>query len=464
MTATCLGLAGVFLLLQGLFPSLRNRGQKRSWQPYAFLLVYGLLLTASAFFGSWSKQLNDSGQRVTLWGARRYEGLFALLLYMTIFFLMSMHEVKWSWVLHGASITLGLFATLVVLQYMNRNPLGLFPGGRSIYTNYEFQGTIGNIDMVSGYLCLVVPLLLGGFLLGEDTPLPARVFWLLMGGAGVWLQGCIQVESGLIALGLLAMLVVLLSLHQASLRSRGCVVLAAMTLALFLRRMVQLPWLDGGAAFCLRPLDGQGVLLLLLALLLAGSAGWLRCHSGRDLPWKRLLPVIAMGLVCAVLLLLLLPLTPEMGGLYEAQQVLKGRGADDFGSYRLGVWRHTLHLAKEAPWLGNGPDTFWYAFWEHLQAEGVHYPERFDNPHNEYLAILVNSGLPALLCYLGLVISILWQGFKAARSNPLRGCGLLAIGCYACQGFFCFSICITSPMFWCVMGMVAAPFHAKTEI
>ena len=40
------------------------------------------------------------------------------------------------------------------------NVLGLFPAGHSIYTNYEFQSTIGNIDMVSGYLSLVVPLLL----------------------------------------------------------------------------------------------------------------------------------------------------------------------------------------------------------------------------------------------------------------------------------------------------------------
>ena len=32
----------------------------------------------------------------------------------------------------------------------------------------------------------------------------------------------------------------------------------------------------------------------------------------------------------------------------------------------------------------------------------------------------------------------------------------LAIGCYAIQDFFSFSICLVSPMFWAVLGMHAA--------
>ena len=59
------------------------------------------------------------------------------------------------------------FCGIVALQYAGINVLGLFPTGRSIYTNYEFQGTIGNIDMVSGYVMLVMPMLLGAFVARE---------------------------------------------------------------------------------------------------------------------------------------------------------------------------------------------------------------------------------------------------------------------------------------------------------
>ena len=136
------------------------------WHPVCWMGVgFFALVALSAWLGPMGHRLNDSGQWVWWAGATRHEGLAAKLLYGGIFLCMSLYPPRWRGTLTAAGTALMLFCGVVAWQYMGGNPLGLFPEGRSIYTNYEFQGTIGNIDMVSGYLSLVVPMLLAGFLL-----------------------------------------------------------------------------------------------------------------------------------------------------------------------------------------------------------------------------------------------------------------------------------------------------------
>ena len=65
---------------------------------------------------------------------------------------------------YAAGAALDLSACLALLQYFYLNPLGLFPEGTDIFRNYEFQSFIGNIDFISEYLSLMVPLLFGAWL------------------------------------------------------------------------------------------------------------------------------------------------------------------------------------------------------------------------------------------------------------------------------------------------------------
>ena len=90
------------------------------------------------------------------------------------------------------------YLVLVLLQYAGFNPLSLFPMGRSIRTNYEFQGPIGNIDLVSACVCLLMPGLLGSFVLGQ------KHHWLHLPGGlcAILLTLLMDVQSGLIVLAL----------------------------------------------------------------------------------------------------------------------------------------------------------------------------------------------------------------------------------------------------------------------
>lgn len=413
--------------------------------------AYFAWVALSAWQGAWADSLNGSGQLAVWMGAIRYEGLLTQLVYGLIFLTFSFFPVKTKAVKLAAAAALVVFTGIVAVQYAGVNVLGLFPKGRSIYTNYEFQGTIGNIDMVSGYLSLITPLLLGGYVTRDMGG------WLLLiaGLAGAALEWCMEVQSGLIALALLCALLALLALRYPAYRFRVCVVLAGVAAGLLLRGALFLPWLDSDTPRVAQPVTftfGRQAALGLVAAVFFALLAWLMHRKqGKAVPARWIIALVAAVVVLVVGTVMLLPIPESAGGLYELHEILCGRVQDHFGSWRLGVWRHSLDMSRESLLFGNGPDTFYYAMHDHLQEAGAKLGENFDNPHNEYVAILANNGLPALLTYLALLGWTLLACIRRRRW-PLA----LAIGCYAAQGFFSFSICLVSPMFWAVMGMAAA--------
>ena len=71
--------------------------------------------------------------------------------------------------------------------------------------------------------------------------------------------------------------------------------------------------------------------------------------------------VLALGAavaVCACIFLAIVELPESRGGLYELSEILHGRARDSFGSYRLGVWRNSLIIARQHLFTGTGPNTF----------------------------------------------------------------------------------------------------------
>lgn len=422
------------------------------WHPVQLIaLGYFLWVALSAWQGEWADSVNGNGEMTVWMGAIRYEGLLTQLCYALIFLMLSLVPARSGAVEAAAACALLVFGGVVALQYTGLNVLWLFPMGRSIYTNYEFQGTIGNIDMVSGYLSLVTPLLLCAFATREKGG------WLLLGAGfiGAALEWCIEVQSGMIAMLLLCGLLVLLGLRFPPYRYRACLALAAVTAGLLLRGVLYLPWLDSDTPRLAQPLQlvfgtKAALGLAATAVLLVLAALFAR-RPGKAVPVKALAALVTAAVLLVLAAVAFLPIPESMGGVYEMHEILAGRPQDHYGSWRIGVWRHSLDMSRDSLLFGNGPDTFYYAMHDHLQTVGASLGENFDNPHNEYVAILANNGLPALILYLALVGGVL-AGCIRRRLWPLA----LAIGCFAAQGFFSFSICLVTPMFWAVMGMAAA--------
>lgn len=325
----------------------------------------------------------------------RREGLPTQLCYLGLFFLFSFSRISLKPVLLSAAAGLAVFFVIVLLQRAGENPLGLYPTGRSFALNPEFQGTIGNVDMGTGWLCMLAGLFSCGGLhvLKEyrSCRQKSSLFLASVCAAGlflsVWLILTMGVQFGVISLS----------------------VLLLVTLFRFIPRKWRIP------AF----------LLLLVLVLLAvwfwpGTGGGIwELHEilhGRTR--------LSFGSNRVAVWYYSLHLARE--------NLLLGSGSDTF------ALRFNRHLEENALVIPKEQD-------------GVPLPDYFDAAHNEYLAQWLNHGLPAMLFFLLLICLAVWK--KRDRLLPLLTPCSAAVLCYAVQAFFSFSVCIVAPLFWILLGI-----------
>ena len=195
------------------------------------------------------------------------------------------------------------------------------------------------------------------------------------------------------------------------------------------------------------------------------SAGLLGIAAGLVLPLplalgekKRRAAAITIGcsLTTAFFAILLLPGLPGMLG--EAHEILQGRAEDEFGSGRVFIWKNVWQAVKERPLFGGGPDTLSHritAYFERYdEATNIMRRSGIDTAHNEYLNILANQGIFALLCWLAAL------GYSAVRFVRTEGeepeiliCGSEVL-VYCIQAFFGISMCLSTPFFliaWAIL-------------
>ena len=337
----------------------------------------------------------------------RMEGLLTQLVYCILFCCFFFSRVHLRPVLYSAAAGVLVFLIITLLQRAGGNPLGLYPPGTSYELNPEFQGTIGNIDMGTGYLLLLFGLFLYAFL--RILPLPAgfrfilpdktvshritprtvfpAVIYLTGLLVSVWLIITMDVQFGIISLG----------------------VLSFVTLLRFLPKRWRLPLV---------------IFLVLAALLIV----WF---------WPG-----------------------QSGGIWELHEILHGRGRLSFGSNRIAVWDYSLRMSKDHLLLGGGSGTFPFRFNRFLseqglviptEQDGIPLPHYFDNPHNEYISQLADHGLPAALLFAGLLLCSVFR--RRDRCLPLLTPCSAAVLCYMVQAVFSFSVCIVAPVFWVILAL-----------
>ena len=406
----------------------------------------------AAVFGFWAGKTGSDGLPLTISGIEaRYEGFPTLLAYGLIALCLAARPVKLSLVSAAAAVGLTAFCAVTALQYAGGNPLGLYPEKLSIHTNYEFQGTVGNIDMVTGYLALVVPLTLLPLLRGADL---WRTLCAAAGLAGVFMMLCTGVQAGYAALAVLALALVYAGLTRPRIRPRAAALLAALACTVLLRLCLRLPWLGESETLCLRLPVGRRALCLLLAAVVFALLAVCARFAG---PGPRVRRSLAAGLIAfavlgAVLAVALLPVPESAGGLWEIHETLCGRARDSFGSERIGIWKAALAVTRAHPLLGAGPGTFLRAGRDALAREGIVLRQTFDTAHSLWFDLAATGGVAGLLAFLGLTVRLLGRCLRGGSDGRVLAVCILA---WLAQGCFTFSICIVSPMAWAVFGMAA---------
>lgn len=206
-------------------------------------------------------------------------------------------------------------------------------------------------------------------------------------------------------------------------------------------------------------------LCLTVSVWMDVSAGLLGIAAGLVLPLPLALRekkrraaalVIGAGLLVVFLAVLLLPDLPGIFG--EAHALLHGQAEDEFGSGRIYIWKNVWQEVKERPLFGGGPDTLSRritAYFERYdEARNTVIRTGIDAAHNEYLNILANQGIFALLCWLGALGCSAARFVRQAGERPaVLICGSAVLG-YCVQAFFGISMCLSTPFFLIAWAML----------
>ncbi|MBR4195026.1 MAG: O-antigen ligase family protein [Oscillospiraceae bacterium] len=191
-------LSGLLLIL-GVVLLLRDRkkGEKRGPGPAQIAaLLFGFFTLISAAFSP------AEGGNPWYDGAA-HEAALTVSLYVLLFLIISRWGMPTERLFRVLFWSVAAFAAVCLLQIPGWNPLRLYPKNLNFYDGYgvkykgAYAGTIGNVDIVSAFLTLAVPMLL--LHTRGQKPKEAWPCWLLTGlclGIMFW----IRVLCGLVGL------------------------------------------------------------------------------------------------------------------------------------------------------------------------------------------------------------------------------------------------------------------------
>jgi O-antigen ligase len=129
----------------------------------------------------------------------------------------------------------------------------------------------------------------------------------------------------------------------------------------------------------------------------------------------------------------------------------------------LDLWRLGSEIALAHPLLGTGPETFPLVFRPYL--EQVVSPDRaqflgrfrLESPHNEFIGVAAEMGLPSLLAYLAFLAACATACLRRARAADRAGRSialvvLATLATHAVTNSFMTPEVSTSELFWITMG------------
>ncbi len=144
---------------------------------------------------------------------------------------------------------------------------------------------------------------------------------------------------------------------------------------------------------------------------------------------------------------------------------------------RINRWKSAIRMFEERPVFGWGPGTYQFVYapfqrWEDYTPITTHFGD-VGNAHSEYIGPLAESGLPGMLTFIAIVITVLYTGirnFYKIHDGNLRWLSLgatLGLITYFAHGFLnnFLNTDKASVLFWGLIALIVAidVFHRKAE-
>ena len=333
------------------------------------------------------------------------------------------------------------------------NPFNIYQGGIGTY-NTSFIGTIGNVDFVSTYYVIFLTISFGCFVF-LDEELWKKVIHYISFIFGFFIFGVISVKSGVVGFAGTLILILPLLFANNKYASRFVLMVAAVLFAyafnIFLNPIYYYKYgklvLEWNFSLKFAIMLIMVIVIVLLGLAIKNTK--FDFSKRKDLLKKY---YIFLGLSVLLALIFLFVVDFKSGFLHEVHELLHGNFDDDFGTYRIFLWKRSLKMI-ERPLLGIGPDAFVIPFMERYTEDIISIgPYAInDTAANIYLTMLINIGIIGLGVYLSFLFTHLKKFIK--EMNNTSKILFIAILAYSVQAFFNLSVVLVTPFIYVLFAL-----------
>lgn len=469
----------------------RTEGTKAFWKTIPdsdWLILAYLVVTVVSF-------LCSENQEEALWGTRGwYIGFVTQMIYLLSYFYISRflkgEKVLIVFFLISTAVSFGLG----ILNRFSVYPLELEGA------NPSFIATLGNINWFCGYWSVFFPMAVGLFYKemqnrrNRDSS-AGRPIWKYIAIrvlAGIYLAlatatGAVQgSDSAMLVFAAVTIVLFCVSCGDYAQRKAFYKTILVMCGSCQVVRVVRVIFPDAINYDCstIELLTGGNLTLIIFAAVLVlwgifhrldkkakqGTDAQRRNKIGRILRRERT-AVLFLLVVCALAFLLLLVRNTLKPGSIGA---LSGNPAFTFnagwGSSRGVTWTAGLKVFDDMPigrkLIGLGPDCFAYGVYKDGSSAAQMVTEvfgnsRLTNAHNEWITVLVNTGILGFLSYVGFFFAKAVRYIKnsekgsAQKRQPsalMLACGLALAG-YMSHNLFSFQQALNGPFIFIMMGI-----------
>lgn len=445
--------------------SLREAMGGRFTPTDMFALVYAAALMLSYVCSEYRSS--------AFWGAQNwYMGFVPQLILIIIYFLVSGLWTPRKWVLF---LVLPASAVVFLLGVLNR--FDIYPIDMA-YSSPSYISTIGNINWFCGYATAVVFVGAALLWLKVDMELWQEILLMAYTALGftiIVIQGS---ESGLAALAATLLFMFCISVkdrermfvfwQEMALLSGGCLIIYGI-------RLLMPDKLNYTDSFADKLTYGWVPIIMTVVSAAGLTVAWENKRKRLDAErfFRILAKTAVFGSIAAALLVLLLAtvntLHPgSIGRLSEYglftfnERWGSSRGATWSAGWRCFAEQNVLHKL-----VGVGPDCMAEYIESGASAELQNaVKNRFDiyrltNAHNEWLTVLVNTGILGLAGFGGMMVCGMRELLKKGRENPIAGaCGFCLL-CYTVNNIFSFQQSMSTATVFVIFGIGEAFLRRK---
>jgi hypothetical protein len=386
--------------------------------------------------------------------------------YVGVYFVVSRNGRPGPVVFATLGIVSALVSVLTVLNFFSLDPLGMLEE-LSVADKKIFFSTIGNKNLLSGYLCITLPVLTVLFI--EDSRKWLRVLSLCCLVPGFAALMAADSDSGLLGLGVFAAAYLIRYARHPGKLKRFVLVLTVMLLsARLLQPISAIPALKGKSMSFLQQFFVYSVPGFVLLLVSAAATVALELLD-RKRP-ELLLPkwvcwaivaVFSTVLLAAAVTMTVLTANPEI----PAPGLLQHLRLDySWGTNRGFMWSKTVEIFREfSLWrklFGSGPDTFYYPFQPYFDELTKYWSSSTNAAHNEYLNYLITVGILGAAAYCTALISGVIRCFRGMKHQPAGAVYCAAAICYGAQALVSIAQPITTPLLILFLALCAGTERA----